>query len=421
MTSFSQYFEVNFDGIVGPTHHYGGLGSGNLASQHHALKVAYPRQAALQGLDKMKSLASRGIRQAVIPPIWRRVLYPEFAPVFSKELSASSMWVANAGTISPSLDTVNPLLGKNKIHITPANLKSQYHRSLELPWTTQLLKQIFKGDAYVHHEAVSVPDEGAANHTRLFTKADARSGLEIFTYGYSELESPSTQWKYPPRQSLEASQQIAQQHGLQNVLFVRQTVEAINAGVFHNDVIAVGHEHLLFIHEKAWEDQAKHLKNLRQQGYGVEEVLETQVSLKDAVQSYLFNSQIVTLPSGDFMLLTPQECFENTAVKHYLQDLIQSKRTAIREWLPMDLRQSMQNGGGPACLRLRVYLNEEEWSQVHEGVKWTPALDAQLRQWIGDYYPEEQTLESLLQQDYGPAFEALETIIRFPRGFFSGG
>src|SRR5438552_8141824 len=60
--------EHNFDGIVGPTHNYGGLSPGNVASIAHGGEVSNPRQAALQGLDKMRFVAELGVAQAVLPP-----------------------------------------------------------------------------------------------------------------------------------------------------------------------------------------------------------------------------------------------------------------------------------------------------------------------------------------------------------------
>src|SRR4051794_41421658 len=64
----SNALEVNFDGIVGPTHNYAGLSFGNVASQAHGGSVSHPREAALQGLAKMKFLHDLGVRQAVLPP-----------------------------------------------------------------------------------------------------------------------------------------------------------------------------------------------------------------------------------------------------------------------------------------------------------------------------------------------------------------
>ncbi|MGA8031441.1 MAG: N-succinylarginine dihydrolase, partial [Casimicrobiaceae bacterium] len=44
---------MNFDGIPGPTHNYSGLAQGNLAAERNAQQVSNPREAALQGLEKM--------------------------------------------------------------------------------------------------------------------------------------------------------------------------------------------------------------------------------------------------------------------------------------------------------------------------------------------------------------------------------
>ena len=61
-------FEVNFDGLVGPTHNYSGLAEGNVAARKNALTDSNPREAALQGLAKMKHLSDLGIMQGILPP-----------------------------------------------------------------------------------------------------------------------------------------------------------------------------------------------------------------------------------------------------------------------------------------------------------------------------------------------------------------
>lgn len=153
-------WEVNFDGLVGLTHHYAGLSFGNEASTSHRFQVSNPRLAAKQGLLKMKALADLGFPQAVIPPHER-----PFIPVLrqlgfsgsdeqvlekvarqaphwlSSVSSASPMWVANAATIAPSADTLD-----GKVHLTVANLNNKFHRSLEAPVTESLLKAIFNDE-----------------------------------------------------------------------------------------------------------------------------------------------------------------------------------------------------------------------------------------------------------------------------------
>jgi len=54
----------------------------------------------------------------------------------------------------------------------------------------------------------------------------------------------------------------------------------------------------------------------------------------------------------------------------------------------LNLRESMQNGGGPACLRLRVPLSEDELEQMHPGVRLSASLTLQLRDWVSRWYPE---------------------------------
>src|SRR3954454_7944681 len=158
--------EVNFDGLVGPTHNYAGLSQGNLASQRSKHRVSNPRAAALEGLAKMKLLASLGVRQAVLPPherpdvgalrllgfggsdadvLWKA--RQQDPALLAGCCSASAMWAANAATVSPSADTTD-----GRVHFTPANLVSQVHRSLEAPTTSTILRAIFPDpDHFAHH------------------------------------------------------------------------------------------------------------------------------------------------------------------------------------------------------------------------------------------------------------------------------
>jgi len=189
---------VNFDGLPGPTHNYSGLARGNLAAERNAQQVANPREAALQGLAKMRSLATRGYAQGVLPPHERpsvsalRALgfggsdhevivaagrdAPEILAACS---SAAAMWVANAATISARADC-----GDGRVHFTPANLVTHFHRALEAPVTTRVLRAIFADEARfrVHDALPAAPqfgDEGAANHTRFAADVTA-PGVELF-------------------------------------------------------------------------------------------------------------------------------------------------------------------------------------------------------------------------------------------------
>lgn len=411
--------EINFDGLVGPTHNYAGLSLGNVASMAHRGTVANPRAAALQGLAKMKFMADLGLPQAVLPPHERPSIATLRAFGFSgndaailraaarhaPELlracaSASSMWVANAATVSPAVDS-----GDGRVHFTPANLNSKLHRSIEPPQTGRALRAIFcEPEAFVIHDPVPAGqgngDEGAANHTR-FAPAHGRRGLQLFVFGHDHrvtARSGSLPRRFPSRQAFAASAAVARGHLLPDcqVVFARQHPEAIDAGVFHNDVVSVGNENVFLVHELAFAGQRSLLRELRRRfaalHRGAElivlEVRAAEVPLADAVRSYLFNSQLVTLPAGGMALIAPIECRTNPHVRCFLENLIASGRTPIRQVHYLDLRQSMRNGGGPACLRLRVVLREAELALIPAGVRMNDRTHRRLVRWVERHYRE---------------------------------
>jgi succinylarginine dihydrolase len=113
------------------------------------------------------------------------------------------------------------------------------------------------------------------------------------------------------------------------------------------------------------------------------EVSAREVPLSMAVATYLFNSQLLSLPGGGSLLLAAAECEAEPRTRKYLASL--SERTGIGVEFA-DLRQSMRNGGGPACLRLRAALTPEEWADVPAGVKFSEALYVRLRDWIEARY-----------------------------------
>jgi succinylarginine dihydrolase len=349
--------EINFDGIIGPSHNYAGLSLGNLASARNAGKISQPRAAALQGIEKMRANIQLGLQQGVLLPqqrpdtLWLSALgttAQDASPsLLANAMSASSMWSANAATVSPAPDTAD-----SRCHLTVANLLTMPHRSHEYPATlAQLQKAFADTDNFAVHGPVPPPfgDEGAANFMRLAATHTAR-GVEIFVYGNSG-------GPFPARQHVEASQAVARRHRLDSdrVFFAEQSEKAIAAGAFHNDVVAVANEHVLFCHEQAFSDSARLYTFLREKLPQVEiiEVPSAAVSLEDAISSYLFNAQLVTLPGSEMALILPTEAQNNTRVWKYLESLI-AGNGPIRRLLPVDVRQSMANGGGPACLRLRV-------------------------------------------------------------------
>ncbi|MDQ7050379.1 MAG: N-succinylarginine dihydrolase [Enterobacterales bacterium] len=412
-------YEVNFDGIVGPTHNYAGLSVGNVASLKNAALASNPKQGALQGLAKMKALADLGLKQAVLPPLERPDLHVlrqlgfagtdenvirkasrEAPAIFSATCSASSMWTANACTISPSSDTAN-----GKVHFTAANLANKFHRSIEAPTTSRVLASIFTDDQHFsHHEALPLGDhfgdEGAANHTR-FCQQYGDKGVEFFVFGkYAFDNSKPFPKKYPARQTFEASQAIARLHQLDNqrTVYAQQNPAVIDAGVFHNDVIAVGNQNCLFYHQQAFLDTAKVLADL-QQAFGDQpmhfiQVPESQVSIDDAVHTYLFNSQLVTLADNKMAIIAPAECQENQRVKDYLDSVIAADNP-INQVKIYDVKQSMQNGGGPACLRQRVVLSEVEIAASNSAVYMNETLFETLNQWVNKHYRDSLTEQDL--------------------------
>jgi succinylarginine dihydrolase len=349
--------EINFDGIIGPSHNYSGLSLGNIASATNRGLVSYPRAAALQGLAKMRHNIGLGLAQGLLPPHRRpdRAWLAELGTAVEEvpaslrpaAFSASAMWAANAATVSPAPDSQD-----GRCHLTVANLRTMAHRSHEWPETLAQLRLAFADEArFAVHPPVPATfgDEGAANHMRLCA-AHGEPGVEIFVYGIRG-------GPFPVRQNEEASRAIARRHGLDpgRALFVAQSEEAVAAGAFHNDVVAVANENVLFAHEQAFEDRSQLYAELRRLLPEVEivEVPASAVSLEDAIGSYLFNAQLVTLPKGGMALILPEEARDTPSVWAWLRAMA-AGNGPIRELFVVDVRQSMANGGGPACLRLRV-------------------------------------------------------------------
>ena len=399
---------VNFDGLPGPTHNYSGLAHGNLAAERNAQQVSNPREAALQGLAKMRSLAARGYAQAVLPPHERphvptlRALgfdgsdhdvivraahdAPELLAACS---SAAAMWAANAATVSAAADCAD-----GRVHVTPANLVTHAHRALEAPTTSRVLRAIFADDRRfcVHDPLPAAPqfaDEGAANHTR-FADDAAAAGVEFFVYGRRAFGGGTAPARVPARQTREASEAVARRHGLDpaRTVFAQQRPDAIDAGVFHNDVIAVGEGTFLFCHERAFVDQPAVLDAL-QAAVGPQfasiVIRDDELPVAAAIGTYLFNSQLLPIDGGGFLLVAPAECRANRATAAILDRLVAGD-TPIRDVLTFDLRQSMRNGGGPACLRLRVPLGPRERESIAARVFLDATLELALEAWIRRNY-----------------------------------
>lgn len=394
-------FEVNFDGLVGPTHNYAGLAHGNIHSATNKSKPSNPREAALQGLDKMKMMYDLGYKQAIIPPQERPLIndYDDYQNM-AINASASSMWVANSSTVAPSTDSEN-----GKLNLITANLNFTHHRRIEAPQTFITLNKIFNDTSkFLIHSPIDsdgeLDDEGAANHTR-FCKSYEDEGLHFFVYGKSSDSSEDSPTKYPARQTLEASKKVAETMQIKNAVFAQQSAESIDAGVFHHDVIGVGNKNLYFYHEKALAEEAETIAKLQDSFNGTLNfvcVKEHQVPMNLAVDTYLFNSQLVEYKGGH-MLIAPIRCRRNPLVRKYLQS-ITDKHNLIKKVRYVNLEQSLYNGGGPACLRLRVTMNEDEFSALHPGIIFTDKLHLRLRKWVNEYYMGNLIYEDLLVPSY---------------------
>ena len=386
--------EINFDGIIGPSHNYGGLSLGNLASARNFGQVSRPRAAALQGLDKMRANLALGLAQGIFLPqprparAWLAELGTTAAeadlPLLANAMSASAMWAANAATISPAPDTAD-----GRTHLTVANLRTMVHRSHEWIATLAQLRLAFAHESFAVHGPVppAFGDEGAANHMRLAVR-HGEPGVEIFVFGV-------TGGPFPARQHLEACRAIARRHQLDpdRTLFVQQSDEAIAAGAFHNDVVAVANEQVLFAHELAFAEREQVLGQLAGRFPELEfvEVPAAEVSLEDAIRSYLFNAQLVTPADGRTTLIVPEEARETPAVWAWLQRHL-AGNGAIRDVRVVDVRQSMANGGGPACLRLRIVCDP---ATVDPRFLVDPKRLDRLGEVIAREWPEEIAVEDL--------------------------
>ena len=419
--------EINFDGLIGPTHNYAGLSLGNLASARNAGQIAQPRKAALQGLAKMRTLMRLGLPQGLLLPHERPHLASLRAWGFSgppeamiaqavaadpallaNASAASAMWAANAATVSPGADTAD-----GRLHLTPANLASNLHRAIEAEFTARQLRLAFADPVhFVVHDplpgGVHMGDEGAANHGRLCSSHGA-PGVELFVYG-DKAEG------FPARQKRRASQAVARLHGLDpaRTVYLRQADAAIEAGAFHNDVVAVANADVLFAHEQAFEDRPTALEALRRAfpALRLVEAPADAVPLADAVRSYLFNSQLVSLPGrpGQMALILPAETQEIASVRDFLGGLV-GQGGPIAEAHVVEVRESMRNGGGPACLRLRVAATTTQRAAIDPRFLLDEAKLDRLEAAVARTYPETLAPEDLVDPAlHRQAFAALDAL-----------
>jgi succinylarginine dihydrolase len=438
--------EANYDGLIGPTHNYGGLSVGNLASASNAGLIARPKEAALQGLAKMKLMADAGLVQGVLPPQARpdmgQLRLMGFSgtdeeilslawrvnPVLVRNMSsASSMWSANAATVSPSADCSD-----GRMHLTPANLSTMLHRSIESEQTGRALRAAFPDESHAAvHDALPMQstysDEGAANHVRLSAQ-QGEQGVELFVYGRDALSGENST-KFPARQTLQASHIVATRHQLSgaHTVFAKQSARAIDAGAFHNDVVCVGTKQCLFYHEYAFENTSDVLNAITKAADGLfapqfVEVSNEDVPIKHAIKAYLFNSMLVQLPGQERLtLIAPTETRDNPYTKAYCDKMV-AGNGPIAEVQYVDVRQSMRNGGGPACLRLRVVLTDAEQAAANQKMLLDDGLYDQLCGWVSQHYREELAPDAIgdpsLMAESFTALDELTGIMGLGRDFY---
>mgnify|MGYP000595372480 FL=1 len=406
--------EINFDGLIGPTHNYAGLSQGNLASQKHLNQTSNPKAAALQGLNKMRLIMDQGIPQGFFLPHERPHLMTLRAigfggtdeevinqvakknPALLKNVySASSMWSANAATFSPSIDS-----NDQKIHITPANLNSMFHRSIEHEFTKTQLELMFGGIAKVHEPIKNISgygDEGAANHLRVSAQ-HLMPGFQIFVYGSSAFE---VHQGIIARQAEEISQAVSTQHQLDpdRVLFLKQNEQAIHSGSFHNDIVSLANEEIFIFHQEAFADRVELERVLHQlkdhvKGFHPIEILSKDISLDDLVSSYLLNSQLITVKNNEMMMLLPEEVQNHGNCMKWLEEIKSS--SPIKRFEFVDIHQSMMNGGGPACLRFKAVVNSDELDKINKKFLLSPEKLINLRALVSKHYRDRINPDDLL-------------------------
>lgn len=422
--------ELNFDGLIGPTHNYSGLSEGNIASFKNNKKTSNPKNAALQGLEKMKLLMELGYPQGIFLPHERphinflrshgfdgnqadvvSSVLKKSPLLLNQSYSASSMWAANAATFSPSFDT-----NDSKAHITPANLFSMMHRRIESDFTYKQLKIIFNESHFEVHNPLKsssiLADEGAANHLRI-AKSHLEKGIEIFVYGRGASQDSLD---FIARQTKEASQQIANNHKLnpRSTFFLKQNINAINSGSFHNDIVSLSTENIFIYHEEAFENSENAINSIKDSIASIEDyffisIPKQEIPLNILVDSYLLNSQLVSNPHGNMTLIMPSEVQNFNECTEWLEKI--RSETPITDLRYIDIKQSMMNGGGPACLRFKIVVNEDEFNNINPNFLLNDILISKLENLINHSYRDALDITDLEDPDLiNESYEILDQL-----------
>ncbi len=405
--------ELNFDGLIGPTHNYSGLSEGNIASFKNSKRPSNPKTAALQGIKKMKLLMELGFPQGVFLPHERphidflksngfsgnneEVISAALKAsplLLNQSYSASAMWAANAATFSPSIDSLDSIA-----HITPANLHSMMHRRIESNFTFEQLKIIFNKSYFKIHNPIEssdiLTDEGAANHLRI-ANSHLEKGYQLFIYGKN---SSQNSLDFVARQSKAASKMVSQLHNLDpdRTFFIKQAEKAINSGSFHNDIVSLSTENVFIFHEEAFEDCDNQLSVIKNKtadmDYFFIKILKDEIPLDILVASYLLNSQLVSSPDKGMTLIMPSEVKDYTECTTWLEKL--KEISPVNNFEYVDIKQSMMNGGGPACLRFKIVVNEDEFNNINPNFLLSDELIVKLENLIQSSYRDHLSIDEL--------------------------
>ena len=225
-----------------------------------------------------------------------------------------------------------------------------------------------------------------------------KPGFQIFVFGSTAFDAHHD---IIARQAEEISQAVSTQHQLDpdRVLFLKQNEQAINSGSFHNDIVSLANEEVFIFHQEAFADRVElervlhHMKD-HVKGFHPIEILSEDISLDDLVSSYLLNSQLITVKNNEMMMLLPEEVQNHPNCMRWLDEIKSSSPVKHIEFV--DIRQSMMNGGGPACLRFKTVVNNDEFDKINKKFLLSPKKLMDLRALVSKHYRDQLNPEDLL-------------------------
>ena len=360
-----------------------GHSHGNLASMASKGIQSNPKKAALEWLNKVTSVANLGAVQLILPP-QPRPLVKHQNNCNWQQLTSAFIWMANAGHFIPSSDTYH-----SRHQFIPANMNQTRHRRHEHYFNRFWIKKLLNHTPTTIQSKLNNDDEGAANAIRLWGK---NAALNLFIYGHKSTTFPS-------RQSKDSINELIHKAGIKNAIQLEQTKEAIDHGVFHNDVISFGFHNQLICHEHAFIDQEHQLKSISDRYFklnrsmlNITEVSTKDLSLQDCIDSYLFNSQVI-IKKNKTILLCPIDVKKNKSSLIIVNSWL--KKGLFNEIKFSNIQSSLMNGGGPACLRLCIYLDPNELNAIPKQFYLTNELISKLNKIINQIYPETIRLQDI--------------------------